>query len=66
MTGQSMKKIKMTKLKFFNLFFFQWFFIRLARIVDEETKATVGYRFIGPIVPLTGWRNDYWWLWKGN
>ena len=58
----------MTWLMFVNVFFFQWFFVRLAKNVStgepgEGPKGSIiDWRFIGPIVPTTGWSNDYIWL----
>jgi hypothetical protein len=54
----------MTWLMFVNVFFFQWFFVRLARIVDEDTKKTIGWKFIYWIVPTTGWNSDFKYLKK--
>lgn len=52
----------MTKLKALNLFVLQWFGFRLARITHGE--KTLGYTWIGPVLPLSGWNCDYIWLWK--
>jgi len=46
-----------------NFLFFQWFFVRFAREVTMDHKTTTGYAFVGVVVPLTGWWNDYWYLW---
>ena len=47
-----------------NFLFFQWFFVRLAREVTMDHKTTTGYALVGVMVPLTGWWNDYWYLWR--
>jgi len=46
-----------------NFLFFQWFFVRFAREVTIDHKTTTGYALVGIVVPLTGWWNDYWYLW---
>ena len=46
-----------------NMVLFQWLFIRLeATLVSRENPTVHHLRFIGPILPLTGWWSDYRWL----
>lgn len=49
---------KMTKLQFINVLFVQWFFVRICRFKDDEGRRAFG--FLGFVVPLTGWKNEYW------
>lgn len=56
----------MTWLGYLNFLVLQWGFVRLARIVDSQTRRTIGWRWIGPVWPLTGWWNDYRFLGKAR
>jgi len=49
----------MTKLKFVNYYMFQWFGVRLEQMTENKTDETVEWNIIYPIVPMTGWKNDY-------
>ena len=49
----------MTWLYFINKVFFQWFCFRLARVIDEDSKKQIGWKFIYWIIPTTGWTTDY-------
>jgi len=51
--------VAMTWLGLLNSVILQWFFVRLAKIVDTETKVIVGWDLLRWIVPLTGWWSDY-------
>jgi hypothetical protein len=51
-----------TWLGLLNFLVLQWFFIRLQETVDEKTEAHERWDIIGPIVPLTGWWNRYWYV----
>lgn len=33
-------------------------------ILDNGTKLAFDWRFIGPVVPLTGWWSDFVYLWR--
>lgn len=44
----------MKYLGYLNFIILQWFFVRLARIYDENTNKTLGYKFIF-MWPLTNW-----------
>lgn len=47
-----------------NFLFFQWFFIRLGRKYSYKQKRFLGWCFIGFMLPLSGWWNNYIWIWK--
>ena len=49
----------MSWLGWLNFIVLQWFFVRLARIVDVESKKTIGWKLDKRIIPLTGWWNNY-------
>lgn len=50
-------KIKLTWLFLLNFILLQWTGIRLARVT--EMGKPVGFRLVGFILPLTGWRTPY-------
>ena len=56
----------MTWLGVLNFVILQWFLIRLAKQVEGQPGEykTVGWKIIGPILPLTGWWSNYIWLGK--
>jgi len=58
-----MKILGHTWLSALNYFFLQWSCYRLAKEVNEAGKI-IGWRFIGPVVPLSGWgdNNPYKWI----
>lgn len=49
-----------------NFLIFQWFFIRLGHKYNYSQKKFIRWEFIGFILPLTGWWNNYIWIWKIN
>ena len=49
----------MTILGILNRVIFQWFFFRVAKIIDTDTKNTLGYTVIKWVYPLSGWKTDY-------
>jgi len=51
----------MTWLGYLNFVVLQWFFVRYARVTDDRGE-TVGFRWLGPILPLSGWWSDYRWV----
>lgn len=56
----------MTWLGYLNFLVFQWFFLRLARIQAYGSLRTVGFVWLGPIIPFTGWWSDFRYLdWRG-
>jgi hypothetical protein len=55
----------MTWLGYLNFGVLQWLCVRLARERDDAGNI-VGYRWLGPVAPLTGWWNDYVWLTRGK
>lgn len=48
-----------------NFILIQWFFIRICVGADENRNITMVYT-IGLIVPLTGWWNDFLWIYAMN
>mgnify|MGYP001559472039 CR=1 FL=1 len=44
---------------YLNFFFIQWFFVRLAYIIDTDTKENNKYTLLKRVVPLTGCWSDY-------
>lgn len=58
----------MTWLRFVNYYILQWFCIRLAKVVDTDGPhkgKITGWQILYPIHPISGWRNEYRYLW-GN
>lgn len=50
----------LTVVGWFNMLILQWFCVRLAYSVDPKPNdGSVGFGFLYPIVPLTGWRGRY-------
>lgn len=49
----------MSKLEILNKFFLQWLCIRLAKVVDKDTKKFIKWKILKWIVPMTGWTNNY-------
>ena len=45
-----------------NIVILQWMFVRL-RVTTDSAENIRKLDIIGPILPLTGWRSDYVWLW---
>jgi hypothetical protein len=45
-----------------NFVLIQWSCFRLARIVDTDDGHHIGWTWIGPVMPLTGWWNKYWYI----
>ncbi len=45
-----------------NFFVLQWACFRLAQRIDIETGKRIGWMWMGPVLPLSGWWNDYVWL----
>lgn len=58
--------MKISWLGVLNRIILQWFFIRLARIVDDVTGKTLGYKILKWVVPLTGWGSDYKFIGKNH
>ena len=46
-----------------NFLVLQWLFIRLQETVDDN-GAHEKWNVIGFIVPVTGWWNRYWYIWR--
>ena len=42
-----------------NFLVLQWFFWRLASVEDTDTGKRVGWSWVGPVVPITGWWTNY-------
>lgn len=42
-----------------NFLLLQWFGVRVARVICADTGRLLGFRILGPIVPLTGWWGPY-------
>ena len=53
------KKRYISWLFYLNFLILQWFFVRLGRIVNRKTGEIEGWRFLGIVVPLTGWWGRY-------
>lgn len=51
----------MSALGLLNRVVFQWTCFRLAKVVDVEGRR-VGWKWLGPVLPLTGWGSDYVWI----
>jgi len=49
-----------------NFLLFQWLFIRLGHKYSRKQKKFIGWGFLGFVLPLTGWWNNYIWVWKFN
>jgi hypothetical protein len=51
-----------------NFLILQWFFVRLygTVFIEDSGREVMVLSTIGPVVPLTGWWNDFWWLTRGK
>lgn len=47
-----------------NFLIVQWFFVRFGRKYSHKHKKFISWGFVGLILPLTGWWNNYIWIWK--
>lgn len=41
------------------MFILQWFCIRLAKIIDTDTKKIIKWTILKWVYPLSGWNTDY-------
>lgn len=49
-----------------NFMLLQWIFVRLAKEVDTKSKKIVKWKLLIGIVPLTGWWNDYIYIYRNK
>lgn len=63
-----MKLIRQSWFGNLNFWLLQLFFIRLAKVYDnpDPLGKFTGWKFIGFIVPFTGWSSDYIYIKKMN
>lgn len=46
-----------------NIFLIQWFFVRVSYGLNDKGRLK-GIRLLGFVVPCTGWRSNYIWLYR--